>query len=610
VYPVTNSTNQNRLIHEKSPYLHQHANNPVDWYPWCEEAFEKARREDKPIFLSIGYSTCHWCHVMERESFCDDRVAELLNRHFVSIKVDREERPDVDSVYMTVCQVLTGAGGWPLTIFMTADKKPFYAGTYLTRDDMARLITRTDSAWKTSRNEIIDTSEHIHNHINRRHRQETGGYVGADPVSPVLDGDTVMKAVEIFEAYFDDKYGGFGSAPKFPSAHNLLFLLEYDRLSGSQTAAKLAQTTLSCMYRGGIFDHVAGGFSRYSTDEKWLVPHFEKMLCDNALLAQAYLTAYELYGHEYCKTAAQKILSWAFAELLHPGGGFYCGQDADSDGIEGKYYLFDYDEFDLILGKADAELYRKHYGVTKRGDYEGKSILNLIKNPRFNEQDDFISRCNCKVYEYRRIRHALHTDDKILTSWNALMISALVKAYEVLGDESYLTAAKKAEAFILQNLSFANRLYVRYKDGEIFGNGKLDDYANYCLALLNLYKATDNSDYLNRAVKFAEVMVQRFFDRGDSNSGGFFLYADDDEQLISRPKEIYDSALPSGNSTAFMVLDILRRLTGDPAWYDLYRKQMRFVAAYAGHYPTGCAFSLITVLNGAATRSCSGGKCE
>jgi hypothetical protein len=614
-----NTNNSNRLINETSPYLIQHAKNPVDWYPWGQEAFDKAKKENKPVFLSVGYSTCHWCHVMERESFCDNHVAELLNNHFVSVKVDREERPDVDSVYMSVCQALTGAGGWPLTILMTPEKKPFYAGTYLPREDMARLITRMNDLWKNSKHDLIDTGEEIQRHINR------SAVAGVDVLGdnlkkvPVLDGETVLKTVEIFSVYYDEKYGGFGSAPKFPSAHNLLFLLEYDRLSGSEPAREMAQTTLAAMYRGGIFDHIAGGFSRYSTDDKWLVPHFEKMLYDNALLAWAYLTAYELYREEFYKTAAQKIFSWAFAELQHPNGVFYCGQDADSDGVEGKYYVFWHGEIDHVLRTEDAELYRKYYGMTKKGNFkelgEGANILNLIKNSQFGESDEFINECNRAIYQYRRERTQLHTDDKILTSWNSLMIIALVKAYDVLGDESYLEAAKKAEQFISENMSFAGRLYVRWSadrensnGGEVFGNGKLDDYAGFSLALLELYKATGNSEYLNKAAHYTNVMVERFFDF-NTDKGGFYLYADDDEQLISRPKEIYDGALPSGNSMAFMVLDKLRRESSEPKYHELFKRQARFVAAYAGHYPTGCAFSLLTVLNDSVNRSCQGGEC-
>ncbi|MCL2072057.1 MAG: thioredoxin domain-containing protein [Oscillospiraceae bacterium] len=614
--------NTNRLASEKSPYLHQHANNPVDWFPWGEEAFEKARREDKPVFLSIGYSTCHWCHVMEKESFCDSHVAELLNTHFVSVKVDREERPDVDSVYMSVCQALTGAGGWPLTILTTPEKKPFYAGTYLSREDMARLITRMNNMWRESRRDLIEAGEEIQKHINRN---LSDGFTepGANlKKTAALDGETVLKTLEIFAVYYDEKYGGFGTAPKFPSPHNLLFLLEYDRLSGSETARMMVKSTLAAMYRGGIFDHIAGGFSRYSTDDKWLVPHFEKMLYDNALLAWVYLYAYELYGENYCKTAAQKIFSWAFAELQHPDGAFYCGQDADSDGVEGKYYLFRHDEIGNVIGEDNAERYRKYYGMTKKGNFheggEGENILNLIKNPHFNrfdETSDFIDECNRAMYRYRRERAWLHTDDKVLTAWNSLMIVALVKAYEVLGDESYLVAAKKTEKFISENLSFAGRLYVRWRDGEVLGNGKLDDYAGYSLALLHLYKATDNPEYLNKAMHYANVMAERFFDyrsdnAGNGENGGFYLYADDDEQLISRPKEIYDGAMPSGNSMAFMVLDKLRAYSGEAKWHELYKKQARFIAAYAGHYPTGCAFSLITVLNESAGKSCKGGRCR
>jgi len=592
--------NTNRLTYEKSPYLYQHANNPVDWFPWGEEAFEKARREDKPVFLSIGYSTCHWCHVMAHESFEDRRVAELLNEHFVSVKVDREERPDVDSVYMSVCQAMTGSGGWPLTIVMTPEKKPFFAGTYFPRDVMERLIPRISGMWKNERRSVLSTSEKIENHLVQ-------GVDGVINKSAVLDGGTVLKAVETFAASFDEKFGGFGAAPKFPAAHNLLFLLEYDRISGDSRALDMVKTTLSSMYRGGIFDHIAGGFSRYSTDEKWLVPHFEKMLYDNALLAWVYIEAYQLYKTDYYKTAARKVFSWIFAELTHTDGGFFCGQDADSDGVEGKYYVFDCDEIHQVLEKEEAEHYLKYYGFTKRGNFEGRNIPNLLHNSRYDVTDERIIESNRKMYNYRRSRTSLHTDDKVLTSWNALMITALTKAYTVLGDESYLEAAKKCDRFISEKLSFAGRLHVRWKDGEVHGNGKLDDYANYSLALLELYSVTSDEGYLNKAVHYTNVMVERFF---DYEKGGFYLYADDDEQLLTRPKEIFDNALPSGNSTAFMILDRLRRQSGDMKWHELYRKQAEFIASYAEYYPTGCGFSLITVLMNSADKSCQGGKCN
>jgi hypothetical protein len=553
---------------------------------------------------------------MEKESFEDPQVAELLNKHFISIKVDREERPDVDSVYMSVCMALTGAGGWPLTILMTPDKKPFYAGTYLSPENMTRLITRMEYMWKHSRRELYESGDAIQQYISiepTRANKTAGGVT--------LDGGTVLRAVEGYSEHFDEKHGGFGTAPKFPSPHNLLFLLEYDRLSGSPRAKEMALRTLESMYRGGIFDHIAGGFSRYSTDDKWHIPHFEKMLYDNALLAQAYLTAYELYGAEadYCRTAAQKIFSWAFAELKHSEGAFYCGQDADSDGVEGKYYLLRHDEVLRILGEDDGEVYCKHFGITKRGNAreldeivgENENVPNLIKNTHFADaeydlsQREFLAECNRRLYEYRRERNKLRVDTKILTSWNSLMLIALVRAYEVLGDKSYLDSAKAIEQFISEKLSFAGRLYVRWAAGEVFGNGKLDDYANFSLALIHLYRATGEQAYLNRAIVYADVMVQRF---GDYD-GGFFLYADDDEQLISRPKEIYDGALPSGNSTAFMVISLLREHTGESKWHELSKRQARFAATYADRHPMGCPFSLITVLRDSANKSCSDGKC-
>jgi len=539
---------------------------------------------------------------MERESFEDGEIAALLNRHFISVKVDREERPDVDSVYMSVCQALTGSGGWPLSIIMSPEKKPFFAGTYFPKDVLMRLIPRIGGMWVNERGELIKTGDEIERHLNRIEKS-------AQNVNAELDRNTADKAAQAFEASFDEKYGGFGSAPKFPAAHNLLFLIEYDRATGSNQAAKMSQLTLEAMYRGGIFDHIAGGFSRYSTDGKWLIPHFEKMLYDNALLAWAYLEAYSLYKKEFCKTAAQKIFSWVFAEMTNSDGGFFCGQDADSEGIEGKYYVFSYDEIGDILPREEVEVWRKYYGITKGGNFEGKSVPNLIKNSKFALNDEFINRCNSKIYKYRLERTKLHTDDKILTSWNALMMIALTKAYTVLGDASYLEAAKRNEKFISEKLSFpqtAPRLYVRWRDNEVQGNGKLDDYAYYTLALLELYEVTNDTGYFDKALHYANVMAERFFDH---SNGGFYLYADDDEQLITRPKEIFDNALPSGNSVAFMLLNRLSRETGELKFYEMYRKQAGFIAAYAGQYPAGCGFSLITVINGSSDKSCKDGQC-
>ncbi|MCL1822639.1 MAG: thioredoxin domain-containing protein [Oscillospiraceae bacterium] len=604
----------NRLINEKSPYLYAHAENPVDWFPWGEEAFEKARTENKPIFLSIGYSTCHWCHVMERESFEDNEVAALLNEHFISVKVDREERPDVDSVYMSACQTLTGSGGWPLSILMTPEKKPFFAGTYFPKNTMKSLIERAGDMWREESGRLIQTGDEIHKHL-----QENANFIPARGEAKrgvqfdIVDENTVAEAVDVFASSFDKKYGGFGSAPKFPAAHNLLFLLEYARVMNSEQAGNMAQETLKAMFRGGIHDHIAGGFSRYSTDEKWLIPHFEKMLYDNALLAWAYLEAYSLYKKEIYKTAAQKIFSWVFAELTNDDGGFYCGQDADSEGVEGKYYAFSYDETNRVLNERESEIWREYYGITKNGNFEdtGKSIPNLIKNAEFETHNKLIDDCNHRIYHYRKQRVKLHTDDKILTSWNALMMIALIKAYLILGDKSYLEAAQKCEKFIAEKLSFNGRLYVSWRDNpnravsQVTGNGKLDDYANYTMALLELYSAANDVNYFNKAQQMITVMTEHFF---DNENGGFYLYADDDEQLITRPKEVFDNALPSGNSTAFMLLDRFRRETGELHYFEMYRKQEQFIAPYARHYPTGCSFSLITALNN-AVQGCKDGKC-
>lgn len=588
--PADHNGAANRLIDEKSPYLLQHAYNPVNWYPWGKEAFEKAKREDKPIFLSIGYSTCHWCHVMERESFEDDEVAEELNRNFIAVKVDKEERPDVDAVYMTVCQALTGSGGWPLTILMTPDQSPFYAGTYFpkySRYSMPGLMDLLASAaqqWKENRNELLNSGKRI--------AQALGGQEVKKADRPIKN--TVFSAAEWFAQTFDRRYGGFGASPKFPSPHNLLFLLRYSILEHDSHALEMVEKTLRQMYRGGILDHVGFGFSRYSTDGKWLVPHFEKMLYDNALLTIAYLQAFQITRDGFYKAVAEKTMKYILREMTDENGGFYCAQDADSDGQEGKYYVFTPEEITSILGETDSKAFIEHFGMTQGGNFEGKNILNLIDSPNDDLLDERIERMLPKVYEYRLTRTKLHKDDKILTSWNALMIAAFADAYRILGDPQYLYAAEKAMHFVQNSLTNeTGGLRVRYRDGEAAGTGGLDDYAFTVWALLNLYDATYNADYLEQAAELNQQMLDRFYDR---ENGGFYLSAGDAEQLIYRPKETYDGAVPSGNSVAAFCLFRLAALTGNPDLQETADQQLRFMAGAAQEFPAGHSFALIAAM--------------
>jgi len=582
----------NRLINEKSPYLLQHAYNPVDWFPWSEEAFEKARAEDKPVFLSIGYSTCHWCHVMAHESFEDEKVAEILNRDFISIKLDREERPDIDSVYMSVCQIMTGSGGWPLTIIMTPEKKPFFADTYLPKTSrygrigLIELLEEVARQWKTNRKRLTEAGDEISDYLSKLANRKTEG----EPSKELL-----KRAFENYKRSFDSKWGGFGGAPKFPTPHNLIFLLRYSHLEKDSESLKMAEKTLEHMYRGGIFDHIGGGFSRYSTDDKWLVPHFEKMLYDNALLAYAYLEAYSLTKRELYRSVAEKTLGYVLRELTDPLGGFYGGQDADSEGVEGKYYVFTPEEIKKVLGKAEGKRFCEWFGITSEGNFEGKSIPNLINNSSFEREDSEVSALCERLYEYRLKRTSLHMDDKILTSWNALMISAFARAALLLGSKAYLETAIRAEKFISEFLTDkSGRLLVRWRDGEAANLGQLDDYAFYALSLIELYDATFDLSYLKKALEIAREMIRLF---EDSENGGYYIYASDSEQLISRPKEVYDGAMPSGNSVAALVLNRLALLTGDKALNDAAERQLRFITGAAEAYPSGYAFSMLALIS-------------
>lgn len=577
----------NKLIHEKSPYLLQHAHNPVCWYPWGAEAFEKARSEDKPVFLSIGYASCHWCHVMEKESFEDCQVADLLNKNFISIKVDREERPDIDAVYMSVCQAMTGSGGWPMSIFLTPDQKPFFAATYLPKTSRYRLtglmelLPQISALWNQDRSRLLQIGNEITKHLNAQ---------GASSSAVSLSEKEIKRALDTLRGSYDKTFGGFGPAPKFPTSSVLLFLLHQYRQTGDKDSLFMAEHTLMQMYQGGIFDHIGGGFSRYSTDEKWLVPHFEKMLYDNALLTETYTEAYISCKNPVFPEIVEAAVSYVQKELSHPEGGFYCSQDADSEGEEGKYYTFTRDEILRVLGKNQGEIFCRRYDITNRGNFEQKNIPNLLKSSgvEINTQD--LKKMKDTLYEYRKTRTSLFTDKKILTSWNCLMISALSKAALVFGRTDYLESAKRAESFLERYLKKENGLlFLRWCEGEAAYDGQLDDYAFYCLAMLSLYRATFSDDYLKKALQAAGHMISLFY---DTKQGGFFLYSSESEALIARPKELYDGALPSGNSAALHVLSILYNMTGDIRYKECLDKTLAYFSADLSAHPSAYCSAL------------------
>lgn len=572
----------NRLTQEKSPYLLQHADNPVDWYPWCDEAFDEAAKRDVPVFLSIGYSVCHWCHVMAHESFEDEEVAALMNKNYVAVKVDREERPDIDAVYMSFCQAVTGSGGWPLTIIMTPDKKPFFAATYLPKRSqyghmgLMELLTAVSAKWKQDRSQLLTQVEAVTDYLNRRTEQVSNKT--ADPVQ------LIAEALTQFTESFDPQYGGFGQSPKFPSAHNLLFLMAQKQ----EGPLAMAEKTLTQMYRGGIFDHVGGGFCRYSTDDMWLAPHFEKMLYDNALLILAYGQAYKESGKTIYQDIAEKTIRYVLRELTDEKGAFYCSQDADSEGVEGKFYLFTPQEVITALGQKAGAEFCQRYDITKEGNFEGKGIPNLIKNPMYGEMPE--EYMLLKLYRYRMQRAALHKDDKILTSWNGLMIASLARTARLLDRRNYLAPALDAVDFVWQQLHTGDgRLLARYREGESAFSGTLEDYAYFAWGLIECYKSTFDPDYLKKAILVAKQMMHLFF---DEEKGGGYLYAKDGEQLFIRPKETYDGALPSGNSVAALVMKALSFLTGEETWRLAFEKQADFLLHEAEQYPAGHSFFL------------------
>jgi len=559
----------NRLIHEKSPYLLQHAHNPVDWRPWGEEAFEEAKRRNVPLLVSIGYSTCHWCHVMERESFENEATAELLNEGFVCVKVDREERPDVDQIYMSAVMALTGQGGWPLNVFLTPDLKPFYGGTYFPPDrrygrpGFPEVLGDIAKVWKERPEEVVKAGAQLTEFIAKTPKAQPGD----------LTEKALEAALGSCQATFDDREGGFGGAPKFPRSMTLGFLLREHAKSKDAKTLEMVTTTLDKMLQGGIYDQVGGGFARYSTDDHWLVPHFEKMLYDNALLARAYLEGFQVTGNFEYARAAKEIFEYLERDMTSPEGGFYSAEDADSEGEEGKFYVWAPEELTEILGKDDGASFMALYGVTEKGNFEEKNILNLGEDlpsslKRVGKDETWWKGVKEKVLSARAKRVRPHLDDKVLTSWNALMISSLAYGARVLGEERYLKMAKKASAFLLKELKKDGRLLASYRKGPSDIQGFLDDHAFLQAAQLDLYEATFDPSHLEEAVRLGEAMKDLFW---DEKEGAFFFTGKDQKdlgRLLTRSKESYDGAQPSGNSVAALSFLRLSELTGQKEWRE------------------------------------------
>ena len=568
----------NRLADEKSPYLLQHAGNPVDWYPWGEEAFEAAHELDRPIFLSIGYATCHWCHVMERESFEDEQVARLMNETFVNVKVDREERPDIDGIYMAVAQMATGQGGWPLTVVMTPDRLPFFSGTYFPRESrfgrpgMVDLVPRIGQLWKTRRRDLLESAASIQRQLQK---------LGAIPPAETSPGpETLARGFDELAREFDPTHGGFGRAPKFPTPHRLMFLLRYWRRTGNEEALQIVERTLDAMRDGGVFDQLGFGFHRYSTDRAWLLPHFEKMLYDQALLCLAYVEAHQATGQPRHAQVAEHVLEYVVRDLVDPSGGFHSAEDADSEGEEGRFYLWSDDEFRAVVGPENSDLAAAAWGVLPRGNFTDEATgerpgTNILHRPRppavradeagpgGSEREVRLNEARLRLFDRRERRVRPSRDDKVLTDWNGLMIAALARASTALAGRRFLEAGERAADFLWRTMWKDGRLLHRYRDGDADIDGNLDDYAFLAWAEIELHQATLEPEHLRRAKLLTDVMLERFREPG---SPGLYFTPEDRSDLIVRRKEVYDGAVPSGNSVALNNLLRLARLTADPAY--------------------------------------------
>jgi uncharacterized protein YyaL (SSP411 family) len=578
----------NRLARETSPYLIQHSQNPVDWYPWGEEAIGRAREQDRPILLSVGYSACHWCHVMERESFEDPETAAYMNEHFVNVKVDREERPDVDAIYMEAVQAFSGHGGWPMTVFLDPDGVPFYGGTYFPPDE-----GRGMPSFRMVMEAVVDAFERKRDEIRERAgetRSRLGAIGAIEPAAETPEAEMLEQAVERLLAAADRERGGFGWAPKFPPASALELLLARDSVAPDDAgqAREAVERTLDAMMAGGIYDQLGGGFARYSVDAAWLVPHFEKMLYVNALLARAYLHGWQALGHERYRRVAEETLDWMLREMRGPEGGFYSALDADSEGEEGRFYVWTPGQLEEALGGRAAEV-AAHYGVSEGGNFEGASILHLTGGAA-GPRPDWLDEARQVLYDARAKRVWPGLDDKRLASWNALTIAALADAGAVLGREDHLEAARGCAAFVLGSMRDDDgRLLRTYKDGRAHLNAYLEDHAFLLEALLTLYEATFEQRWFDEAQGLAETMIERF---GDSERGGFFSTSSDHEELIARRKEIGDHPIPSGNSAAALGLLRLAALTGEHSYERQAEGVLRLFARPAAGHPDAFAHLL------------------
>jgi uncharacterized protein len=589
----------NHLINETSPYLLQHAHNPVDWYPWGEEAFARARQEDKPVLLSIGYSACHWCHVMAHESFEDHQIAQLMNENFVNIKVDREERPDLDQIYMNAVQMMTHHGGWPMTVFLTPDAVPFYGGTYFPPEDrynmpgFPRVLISIAEAYRDRRSDIAETSRSLLNELQR-----LGATNGADHAveKELLD----VAYVGIVQSY-DSVNGGFGGAPKFPPAMVLEFLLRRHARSENDEALNIVKQTAAKMAHGGIYDQLGGGFHRYATDAKWLVPHFEKMLYDNALLSRFYLHYFQVSQDPMARETAAGILDYVVREMRDPAGGFYSTQDADSEGHEGKFFVWDIAEIKAVLAESEASLFCAYYNVSEGGNFEGKNILNVTRTigevakqigAPVSEAQETIEQCKRKLFEIREQRVKPDRDEKILTAWNGLMLASFCEAGVILDRPDYLKIAKQNAEFVLSKLQRDGLLLRTFKDGTAKFNAYLEDYAFLIDGLVTLFETTGELRWLKESLGLTERMILEFW---DETNGGFFFTGKSHENLIVRSKDYFDNATPSGNSVAAKVLLRLGLLTSKEHYRDLAVSIFQEIAGSARRYPSGFGFALSAI---------------
>ena len=568
----------NQLAHESSPYLQQHADNPVDWYPWGEEALQEAEREDKPIFLSIGYSACHWCHVMARESFEDEATARILNKHFVSVKVDREERPDLDRIYMSAVQAMTGSGGWPMSVFLTPEGKPFYAGTYFPPEprysmpSFKQVLTTIAEAWQDRRDELLEGSDRVVTSIERQMEARTP--------EQALEPRALSQAFQSLRRDFDDAHGGWDGAPKFPQPMAIEFLLRLHRSTGEPDALGMATGALDAMARGGIYDQLGGGFHRYAVDDRWLVPHFEKMLYDNAQLARVYLHAWQVTGTPLFRAIVEETLDYVVREMRHPDGGFYATQSAESEGEEGRFFVWTLDQIREVLDD-EADAFAAAYGVEPEGNWEGKTILTFSGTW---EDRQALADARRRLFQAREERVHPERDEKVITAWNGLMLAAFAEAGQALERDDYVQVARQNAAFLLEELrADAGHLLRTWRDGEAKGRGYLDDHANLIDGLLVLYQTT----FETRWYRAALTLMERVLDHFRAPEGGFFDTGDAHEELITRPRSLQDNAVPSGNAMAAFDLLRLSQLAVEPRYAEEAERSLRQVQPMLSRYPLG-----------------------